>query len=105
GIVAGAVRAAEDDRDLGHDAIGDDIDQLGAGTNDSGLFRIAADHEAVHILKEEQGKPGLVAVHDKAGGLVGAIHIDDAAVLNRPGGRLAALLLISDHANRDAAEP
>src|SRR5262249_30285767 len=73
--------------------------------DDPGLLGIAADHEAVYILEENDRQAGLIAVHDEAGGLVGAIDIDDAAVLDRSGRRLAALLLVGDDTDGDAAEP
>ena len=83
GVVAGAERAADDQRDLRHDAVGDRVDQLRPGLDDAGLLGVAADHEAVDVLEEEDRHARLVAVHDEARGLVGGIDVDDAAELQR----------------------
>ncbi len=68
-------------RDLGHHAVGDHVDQLGAGANDAGLLGIAADHEAVDVLQENERHAALIAIHDEAGGLVGGVDVNDAAEL------------------------
>ena len=50
--------------------------------------------------------PRLVAVHDEAGGLVGAVDVDHAAdTAVGPSAGLHALLLVGDDADRHAAEP
>ena len=56
-VVARAKRAADHDRDLGHDGIADRVDQLRAAANDAALFRVAADHEAGDVLEKMIGNP------------------------------------------------
>ena len=53
----------------------------GARPRDALLLGLLTDHEAVDVLQEDDRDAALVAIHDKAGGLVGAIDIDDAAEL------------------------
>ena len=62
---------------------------------------VAADHEAVHVLQEDDRQPVLVAVHDEAGGLLGAVDVEHAAELERPVGRPHAMVLIGDDADRE----
>ena len=49
-VIAGAERTAQDHGDLRHHAVGNDVDELGPGLDDTGLLGILADHEAVHVL-------------------------------------------------------
>ena len=51
-VVAGAEAAADDYGDLRHRRVAHGVYQLGAAPNDAALLRIAADHETVHILEE-----------------------------------------------------
>src|SRR5262249_3552775 len=83
----------------------DDVHQLRAGPDDAGLLGLFADHEAVYILQKEQGSARLIAIHDEAGGFVGAIDVDHAAVLQRALSRLAPLPLIGDDADGPTTEP
>jgi hypothetical protein len=69
-VVAGAVAAAHDDDDLGHDRVAHRVDHLGAGADDAGLLAVAPDHEAGRVVQEDQRDLALVAVHDEPGGFV-----------------------------------
>ena len=69
------------------------------------LLGVAADHEAVDVLQEEERQPGLVAVHDEPRRLVGAVGVDDAADLHALGGCVGCLPLVGDDADRPAADP
>ena len=80
GVVAGAEAAAADHGDLGHHAeLRHGVHHLCAGADDAAPLRILADHEAVDIVQENQRDEILIAVHDEARGLVGALGVDDAA--------------------------
>ena len=50
-----------------------------AGANNAAPFGVFADHEAVHVVEEDEGDEVLIAVHDEAGGFLRALGIDDAA--------------------------
>ena len=64
-------------------------------------------------MQEEQRDPLLVAVHDEAGALVGAVVVDDARHVHRPGGSglaaghrpLGQLPLVRDDAAGESADP
>ena len=58
------------------------IHQLRARFDDAAPFRVAAYHEAVDIMKENEGDKVLVAVHDEARGFFGRLGVDDAAKLH-----------------------
>ena len=103
-IVARAERSADDDGDFRHGGVADRVDQLRAAADDPALFRIAADHEAGHILEENDRQPGLIAVHDEARGLVGAVGINDAAHLDAGLLRAHLVALVGDDADRMAAD-
>ena len=68
---------------FGHHGIGDRVHHLGAGADDAAPLGVAAHHEAVYVVQENQRNQVLVAVHDEARGLVGALGINDAAELDR----------------------
>ena len=85
--------------------LADDVHEFRPGLDDARLLGIAADHEAVHVLQKDQRRPGLVAVHDEAGRLVGAVVIDHAAELQPLFGRLFRMMLVGDDADREPAEP
>ena len=53
-IVARPVRAADQYRKLRHAAIAYRAHKLRTGLDDAGMFAIAADHEAVDVLQENQ---------------------------------------------------
>ncbi len=55
GVVARAVAAAEDDDDLGDDAVAHGVDHLGPRADDAALFAVAADHEAGGVVEEDDG--------------------------------------------------
>ena len=103
-VVAGAVRAADDDGELGHPRAGDGGDHLGAVLGDAAGLGLAADHEAGDVLQEHQGNAAGVAELDEVRALdrrLGEEHAvvgDDAdRVAVDVGGagdeRLAVLLL------------
>src|SRR5262249_13008450 len=69
------------------------------------LLGVAADHEPIDVLHEQDRHPRLVAIHDETGSLVGGVDVEDAAELHGALGRLHALPLIGDDANGPAAEP
>ena len=46
------------------------------------MFGIASDHKAGYVLKKNDRQSGLIAIHDKTCGFVGAVRVDDAAHLN-----------------------
>ena len=54
GVVSGAETAAADHGDFRHDAVGDGVHHLGAGADDAAPFGFLADHEAVHVVQENQ---------------------------------------------------
>src|SRR5439155_10929923 len=81
-IVSGAKRSADNDRDLWYDGITDRIHQLGATANDPAPFRVAPDHETSNILKKNDWQACLIAIHDKARCLIGAVGINNTAHLN-----------------------
>src|SRR5579883_1447075 len=68
------------------------------------LLGILTDHEAIHVLNEENRHTDLIAVHHKAGRFLSGIDVDDTAELKRALRRLHALLLIRNHADRAASE-
>jgi hypothetical protein len=105
GVVPRAERPARNQRQLGDDAVRDDVHQLRPGPDDPGLLAVPADHEPVDVLHEQQRHPHLVAVHHEPRGLVRGIDVDDAAELPRPVGRLHPLLLVGDDPEGPAAEP
>src|SRR5262249_48396346 len=104
-VVARAIRAAQDERDFRNDAVGDDVDQLGAGANDAGLLRFAAHHEAIHVLEEDKRHAGRIAVHDEASGLIRRIDVDHPTVLELAARKLDSLPLIGDDSDGDTAKP
>src|SRR5262249_54259033 len=104
GVVAGAEGAAEDDADLGDVHVADGVHHLGAGADDPLLLGILADHEAVDVVEEDQRDLVLAAVEDEAGGLLGALAVDDAAELDRVAGAAHVGLLVGDDADGEAAE-
>ena len=69
---------------LGYPAVANRVDELGAGFDDSLLLAVAADHESVDVLQENQRQPFLIATHDKSSRLLGAVHVDHAAIFDRP---------------------
>ena len=81
------------------------IDGAFRARNSACLLGVSTHHEPVDVLEKEDRQSALIAIHDEASGLVGAVHIDDAAVLERPLRRPAALMLIGHHADRSAANP
>ena len=102
GVVAGAERAADDHRDFRHHGIGDRVHHLGAGADDAAPLGVAAHHEAVHVVQEDQRNHVLVAVHDEARGLLGAFGIDDAAELDAPVALMIDLLHVQLLVGHDA---
>ena len=64
-VVASAERAADHDGELGHDAVGHSMHQLGAVSCDSGAFVLPPDDEAGDVLQEHQRHAALVAELDE----------------------------------------
>ena len=104
GIIAGTKRAAQNHRNLGHHTVGDHVNQLGPGSNNAGLFGIAAHHEAVDVLEKDKRHPALIAVHDEAGGLVSGVNVNHTPKLQRAVGQLHTFALIGDNANGHTAQ-
>src|SRR5439155_19669056 len=82
-VIAGAEGAAQDNGDLRNYAVGDRVNQLGAGPDNTGCFRLLSDHEAVDILEKENRNAALIAIHYESRRLVGAINVNHAAILKR----------------------
>ncbi len=95
-VEAGAVGLADDDRDLRHRRRADGADHLGAVADDPLALDGLADHEAGDVGEEEQRDVEGVAGVDEAGGLVGGVDEQDAALLLR---------LVGDDPDRAAVEP
>ena len=79
GVVAGAEAAAADHGDFRHDAIGHGVDHFRARANDAAPLGFLADHEAVHVVQENQRDQILVAVQDEARGFLRRFGVDHAA--------------------------
>ena len=94
-VVAGAVGLADHHGDLRHRRARDRVEHLRAVADDAGLLDLRADHEARHVLQEEQRDAEGVAEVDEARGLVGGVVLEDAAEV---------LGLVGDDA-RPAARP
>src|SRR5262249_11539535 len=103
-VVSRAERAAHDDGEFRNDAVRDCIDELGAGPNNTRLFGLFAHHEAVYVLQKAQRHAALVAVHKETCRFVGAVDVDDAAVLERSRGRAATFALIGNNSNGNSAK-
>src|SRR3989454_12660554 len=107
--MAGAETAAADDGNFGHDAVGHGVDHFCARADDAAPLRLFADHEAVHIVKENQRHAVLIAIQDEPGGFLRRFGVNHAAELDAllPGarrGRLHVLLLIRNDADSPAAD-
>ncbi len=89
-VVAGAVGAADDQRDLRHGRAGHRGDHLGAVLGDAAGLVVASDHEADDVLQEQQRNAALAAQLDEVRGFERALRIEDA--------------LVADDADRHAAE-
>src|SRR5581483_6870958 len=94
-VVAGAVGLADDDGDLRHGGARDRVEHLGPVADDPGVLDLRADHEARHVLEEDERDVEGVAEVDEAGRLVGRVVLEDASEL---------LGLIGDDPDRLAAE-
>ena len=106
----GAKAAAADHRDFGHHAIRYRVDHLGSGANDPAPLGFLADHEAIHVVQENQRDPVLVAVEDKPRGLVRRVGVDHATKFNplligARRHRRDLLFLVGDNTHRPAANP
>ena len=94
-VVAGAVGLADHDGDLRHRRPRDRVEHLRPVADDPGVLDLRADHEAGHVLEEDQRDREGVAEVDEAGRLVGGVVLEDAAELLR---------LVGDDPDRLAAE-
>src|SRR5579884_3010283 len=69
---------------------------------------LAPHHHAVYVMQENQRNEVLVAIHDEAGGLVGALRIDHASKLHALFTRVTGLrlgrLLVGDNAHGHASD-
>ena len=99
GVVARAIRVTYDNGYLRHHRVGHSIYQLSTVFNDTGMLAAAAYHKAGNILQEHQWYFLLVAVHDKAGRLVCAVVIDNAAHLHFALAALHYLALVGYYAH------
>ncbi len=104
GVVARAIRVADDDGDFGDDGIGDGIDHFGAVLDNAGMFAAGANHKSGDILQENERNLFLVAVHDKTGCLVGAVVIDHSAHLDFTFSSFDHLALVGDDADGPALD-
>src|SRR5690606_5639211 len=102
-VMAGTVRASEDDAEPWDHAVAHRVHHLGAAPDDPVLFALFADHEAVDVVEEQQRYTRLVAVEDEPCGFVGGFGVDDAADLD-PSTSLDDALLIGDDADRVPTE-
>jgi hypothetical protein len=70
-VVTGAVGLADDDGHLRHRGAADRVEHLRPVADDPGVLDFGADHEAGHVLEEDQGDVEGVAEVDEARRLVG----------------------------------
>src|SRR5262249_53723970 len=103
-VIARSIRAACNEGNFRNAAIADSADKFSAGLDDAGAFGVATNHETIDILEKDDWQPILVAVHDKAGGLFGAIDVEHAAKLERPVGGANPVALAGDDADGESAE-
>src|SRR6188472_103969 len=75
-VVAGAVGLAHDHGHLRHRGAADRVEHLRAVADDPGVLDFGADHEAGHVLEEDERDVEGVAEVDEAGGLVGGVVIE-----------------------------
>ncbi len=79
-VIAGAIGAADDQRDLRHRGAGDGGDQLGAVLGDAARLVAASDHEAGDVLQEEERDLPLAAELDEMRPLQRRFGKQDAVV-------------------------
>ncbi len=79
-VVARAVAAADDHRELGHGAVADGVDHLGPVLGDAAVLVLPAHHEAGDVLQEHQRDAPRVAQLDEVGALQGLVAEEDAVV-------------------------
>ena len=79
-VQAGAVRLADDHRDLRHGRLGDGADHLRAVADDPLALDLGADHEAGHVGEEQQRDVERVAGPDEARALVRGVDEQHAAL-------------------------
>src|SRR5206468_12717888 len=95
-------------RDLGHNGIRDRVHHLGSGFDDATPFGVAAYHEAVDVMEEDEWYKILVAVHDEAGGFLGGLGVNHTAELYALVAFVVGLLrvqfLIGYDADRESAD-
>ena len=86
-VVAGAGRVVDREDDLRHARRGHRLDEARAGADDALVLGLGPDHEAGHVLHEQQRHALAVAALDEERDLLGALGVDDAAearLLARP---------------------
>ena len=79
-VVAGAERAADDDRELGHVRAGDRHHELRAVARDPALLVLLPDHEAGDVLEEDERDPPLAGELDEVRALLRGLGEEDALV-------------------------
>ena len=82
-VVAGAVGLADDDGDLRHRRRAHHVEHLRAVADDARVLDLRADHEARHVLQEDERHVERVADLHEARGLVGRVDVEDAAEVVR----------------------
>src|SRR5689334_4473330 len=104
-VVPGARGVIDGEDDLRHARSCHRLDETSTGTDDALLLFFRADHEARHILHEEERNAGAIAPVDEVRDFLRTLGVDDAAET-----RLLTLTtfdqaaLIGDHANVDAID-
>src|SRR6266581_1042504 len=83
-VIAGAVGAADDQRELRHLRAGDRRHHLGAVLGDAARLVIAADHEPRDVLHEQQRDFSLAGELDEMRGFQRAFRIEDALIGQDP---------------------
>src|SRR6202044_3302464 len=108
GVVSGAEGSANDHGDFRDNGIRYRVHHLRAGFDDAAPLGVAAHHESIYVVKENQGNQILIAIHDEARGLLGGLGVDDAAELGAFAAFVIGLLrvdfLIGDDADGKTAD-
>src|SRR5258708_2952931 len=78
-VIPRAEAAAANYGNFWNDAVGDGVYHFRAGANDSAPLRVFADHEAVHVVHENQRNAVLIAIENEARGFFRRLSINYAA--------------------------
>src|SRR5690606_30055406 len=93
----------EREDELGYGGRGHRLDEAGARTDDAGVLRLDADHEAGHVLHEEQRRAVSVHRFAEVRDLLGAVRVDDPTELGGTAVRVAEhSAFVGDHTDGNA---